>query len=1034
MYEFVDAAVARAAVLPEDGGPPTWPDLTRTAHSASSWRTWVSGTLRIPGFEATLELACPDLARRAREIRDGRDLPAETARRVVLAMMRYLLRARSRATPFGLFAGVAPVRVGDRAEARLGTAHRGVIRIEADWVLGLINQAEADPGLRRTLTVSANNLAHERDGFLLLEHRLLEHRLLEHRAGEHRAGERNGDVPQDVRIRRTPTVRAALALAATPVRFADLPGQLAARFPGVAAPVIDRMLAALLSQGLLVTSLRPAMTETDPLGLVARETDASGAVVAARLRHAATGLRVLEREPFSEAARAHRTELAAALARARVGPPPVLSVDLWLDWHVMVPQPVADEAARAAGALVRLAPRRNLSAGWAAWHERFLERYGPRAIVPVLDAVDPCAGIGYPAGYTGGPAAAARSMTDRDTRLMILAQDAALRGHREVEIDDALIGDLAVADPGWPVQPSAEVTVRVLAASAEALTRGEFTLAITGVARSAGTTAGHFLDLFDDPDRQRMAARFAVAPTATAGAINVQVSASPRHTRAADVARVPRVTARLIRLGEHTAAGNDQIRLDDIAVTADEKRIWLLWLPSGQVIEPTAFHAVDPVRHTHPLARFLAEAPRALSVPCSSFDWGAAATLPFLPALRYGQTIISPALWRLAPARLPGRAASRKDWEEAFAAWRGETGVPGAVFLGDSDQRIRLDLAEPAHRVLLRTELDRAGTSTLRAAPDTAASGWAQGHVMEITLPVAATAKPGAAPWWLSPPVSPSPRDVRMPGGEGARFLIKLYASRDIQTAILTRHVPALAAALGRQARCWFLRHRDPADHLRLRVTVPGGDLAAVANVIGDWCEDLRAARLISIVQWDTYYPETARFGGPAVMETAEDCFAADSATAIAELKARAARGGPDPRALTAASMLSITAAMTGGISDALTWFITRNGPAAPAYTRGVYDQAAAFANPNDRTALRAVPGGELILTRWDRRREALVAYRRRLEEAGTLSPLGVLPDLLHLYQARVSGTGGDEERACLHLARAAALILRSAERHRTTT
>ena len=65
-------------------------------------------------------------------------------------------------------------------------------------------------------------------------------------------------------------------------------------------------------------------------------------------------------------------------------PGPVLAVDLRLDWDLIVPAAVAAEAATAAGVLARLARRPALSAGWAAWHARFLDRYGPGAVVPVL--------------------------------------------------------------------------------------------------------------------------------------------------------------------------------------------------------------------------------------------------------------------------------------------------------------------------------------------------------------------------------------------------------------------------------------------------------------------------------------------------------------------------------------------------------------------------------------------------------------------------------------------------------------------------
>ena len=79
---------------------------------------------------------------------------------------------------------------------------------------------------------------------------------------------------------------------------------------------------------------------------------------------------------------------------------------------------------------------------------------------------------------------------------------------------------------------------------------------------------------------------------------------------------------------------------------------------------------------------------------------------------------------------------------------------------------------------------------------------------------------------------------------------------------------------------------------------------------------------LIARVQWDTYFPETARFGGGAAMDAAESYFAADSAAALAQLTASGEKGGPDIRALTAASLLDIAIALIGDASEAMSWLM----------------------------------------------------------------------------------------------------------------
>ena len=415
-------------------------------------------------------------------------------------------------------------------------------------------------------------------------------------------------------------------------------------------------------------------------------------------------------------------------AGIRHGPEPVLAIDLRLDWDLTLPETVAAEAAQAAGVLARLARRQVLSQGWAEWHERFLERYGPGAIVPVLDATGDCAGLGFPAGYLGSRRAERASpLTDRDRALLRLAQRAVMRGEQEIALDDALVTDLAAACDA--VQPSAELTARIHAASTSDLDCGRFTLHVLGVSRGAGTAAGRFLHLLDAADSQRMRDAYAALPGVCRGSLPAQISAVPLHVRSENVGRAPQVAGLLVSLGEHRGpCAGQQVPVSDLAVTADARRLHLVSVSRRRPVHVILPNAVDLTICTHPLARFLVEAPAALAAPCTGFDWGAASAQPFVPALRYGRTVISAARWTLTTGDLPGPEASWERWDRGLTVWAGQAGLPGHVLAGEGDRCLTLDLAQPSHRALLRADLDRAGSARLLAAPEPRDLGWAGGH------------------------------------------------------------------------------------------------------------------------------------------------------------------------------------------------------------------------------------------------------------------------------------------------------------------
>lgn len=996
MYRSVNDALMIRASLLHPGHLSQWPDLTGS-DAAASWRPWLEQTLAIPGFATALAHASPDLAQRADAAVSGH-LSHADVRRVVLAVLRYLLRATSRATPFGLFAGVAPATANRNGSLRWGTAHRPFARLQAAWLANVLDGLESDPRLRPHLMVHANNLLVQRSGKVVLEYRA--------------ATSDPRGAPAHLRIKATDSIRAALALAAEPIRWADLCGKLAAEH-GAPQEGAERLVSQMVSQRLLLTSLRPPSTRTDPLahlvdefeGVAAAGGDMGGVLGQVRtLRHLKA-----RHDNASDAATADARRRALGEAAAMIRPGSAVGVDLALDCDLVVPTTVTAEACRAAAALARLA--RPTSQRWRDWHVRFLDRYGLHALVPVLDAVDTQVGLGYPRGFTGEPADEAAVLTERDRGLLALAQRAALRGDHEVVFDDALLEQVAGAAP-VEVVPTAELTVRVHADSLHAIEEGDFQLSVVRASAQAFSTAGRFLDLFGDSVRQRMASCTADIPPASDGALLAQLSAVTRYTISLDVNRAAQVLPHLIPVGEYHSPSQVTIGLDDIAVTADAHRLYLISISRQRALQPVAVNAVEPVRHAHPLTRFLAEAPVALATACSPVEWGPAAKgLPFLPALRYGRTVLSPARWHLAAAELPDRRADWEQWEQALAAWRRATGCPSAVSLGIGDQTIGLDLGEPAHRALLRDHLTRQASALLRVIPG--GDGWIGRHPHEIVIPLTTTAPRPAAPRLGSPPV-----DVRthgcLPGSD--HHYLKIYARPDEQTTILNTHLPRLLSQHPNAGRWWFLRHADPEPHLRLRIT--GLPIEAITS----WTRQLSDADLTRRVQWDTDFPEPGRFGSLAAYQATTAVFAADSEAALAELAVNLRHPALDAQALAAASMVDLAAAVVGNPHEALRWLISRTRTHRPAPARSVYDQAIRLANPYDHTALASLPGGDALTDRWAERRRAVVAWRDRLPAVSTTPPVELLPDLLHLHHVRVAGLDLDSERVCLHLARAAAL------------
>jgi hypothetical protein len=189
-------------------------------------------------------------------IRAGRRITDKQARRAVTATVRYVLRAQGRPTPFGLFAGVAPVRLDHHTDVDCGTLHTPVTRPDTQWLADVVDQLESCPALLDRLDVAANNLARRRGGRLELA------------TGTGRTS-----------IGATPAGEAAIDAATSLIRCTTLVDKLAETFTA-SRPAAAAMVAGLVRHGFLLTELRAPHTVTTPLKyLLDRLADADAATI-----------------------------------------------------------------------------------------------------------------------------------------------------------------------------------------------------------------------------------------------------------------------------------------------------------------------------------------------------------------------------------------------------------------------------------------------------------------------------------------------------------------------------------------------------------------------------------------------------------------------------------------------------------------------------------------------------------------------------------------------------------------------------------
>ncbi|MEU4486610.1 lantibiotic dehydratase family protein [Streptomyces purpurascens] len=429
LYEAAGQAMLRAAVHTTEPAMPPWPT---TPAPVDEWRAWLSTVWSDTDFRRTVSQASPHLANQVQAIIDGRTPKVRRMRRAALSTARYAIRYAQRSTPYGLFAGVAPLGFDQTTSVDIGDKHQAVTRPEPVGLEEMLSTWESDAARMADVEVCVNTLIRQRD--------------------QHIHVPSEGDA--EFRLTLSPALRLVLDLARSPITYRYLSDKLAAEFPAVSGTARNRLLGDLLRVRLLRSSLRAPATIANPTDVLppTERAQAAGLRTACDLRLDAE-VRLPE-QVLTEAGTA--ATVLARLVTHQSGTP------TWRRWieqfserygeNTVVPVETVTDPDRGVGF--------------------------PAGFVTASEPPRPMSRRDRLLLELAGTAAAEGSRTVAVTGAMF----------EELE---AAAGD----KPQYPA-PHLELAAQVHAASVPALDRGDFQLRVLTVSRSAGSMTGRFWHLF----------------------------------------------------------------------------------------------------------------------------------------------------------------------------------------------------------------------------------------------------------------------------------------------------------------------------------------------------------------------------------------------------------------------------------------------------------------------------------------------------------------------------------------------------------
>ena len=811
-------------------------------------------------IDAALQVAAPSLMD---AVRDAARRDAQPSERIAEKLLAYLIRMSARPTPFGLFAGVGLIELGDRTTLALDERSRRIrARPDMAWLVETIRGALDAPSARLgALRLRTSDLLMEQGGRLFGFQQ-------EVATDTHRT--------PFLSLRITPALSVIRSFAARWRSFDELVAELQrtrAMEPAQAAGIVQTLWKA----GVLVDDLTPSFTSAgiaqDAVAALADVAPAAAAAIAER----DAALQEIGRRFAAGTLSADDVRDAQGATGAPAEQRAALQIDMTQTFSGTLNRRVLKEVERYGGYTVRSAGR-FVATGLRDTLRISFE--GEHRVVPFLAFAD--------AALDRGTDAFRSDFEDpnAEIRHAVLTALLARSIHGtglEVEPDADELARLCPLDAGvlHRFAPTFELGFRIQARSASAVDRGEYLIWPGGFHASdrAGTSLARFGDMLE------LDVAGANRRADGRGSLTAELVFFPLDARNLNVASHPPYESHEIQIGLYREPeGTVRISPADLWVGArDDGSLYVWSAVLRREVDVVENHAFITRKFGSFCARLLSTISLDGVTMPRSIDWGALALMPFLPRIRDRKVVLSRARWRFVPPR----GADAQTWANALrtfaAAWR----MPRWLLFADDDRQVLLDLTSAVSlRMAYALAKEKPAVFEETWAPD---EEWLTGEAGRYVAEFVAsfTAESSGSDHERGPvralhgPLNAS----RVPAGT-QWFYAQVFCSNHRFDTLLRAFVAPLLETLELAPdRPWFfVRYSTTESHLRFRMQIAGErERELLAGALDRWTHD-GVIRKWAIC---AYERELERYGGLEGITVAEEVFRISSDEALAAVLAR---------------------------------------------------------------------------------------------------------------------------------------------------
>ncbi|WPC44135.1 lantibiotic dehydratase [Clostridium sp. JS66] len=978
-------------------------------------------------------------------------------KKILSSLLKYFIRMTTRTTPFGLFSGVTLGEFCDKTEIKLKEKRYYIKRARPDmgWLCAIIRNIESDKKILNELNLITNNM-------VLINGTRLDLVYISN------YGQNSKEKSEDnltASIRYNTTVKLVMKLAKSEITYKELLSKL--KYENQSTPVerIENFLDVLIKNEYLLTEMRPPLANTSPFEYILSKLEniEAGESLYLKLKRIKELIDIYNTTAVGNGEKLYKDIVKSMSALEKSDN--YLQVDLRLkEEKAALNSEVAEEIEKVVEIMLRLSNKSAQFYHLERYKTDFIEKYGTDSEISVIELLDPDKGIGAPSGYENpksnkyiGDIPDDYKNKKFENYLVNKVMEALLNKEQEVIITDEDIDNIdnkpLTEFTKSQMPKSLEINALISAKSEEAIDKGDFKVFIGPNVGSnrAGKTFGRFVDILP---REIYAKLNQLNDTEKSiygdETVLSEIVELPQNMRNSNVCLNWSPRDYEVAIATNYSGKKKNISVSDLYIGIDRENKDNFYIKSKTLNKKVIIscnHMLNPTYGSN-IYRFLREV--SLSNTTNLMETFYITQLDYLnycPRIRYSKVIISPAKWKLSNDILNVDAINVdiKSFCRAIKLWRKKWKVPQFVYQKMYDNRLLLNLENELHLNELLNLLKKEKEIIITEIEDGLDKLWTRGedgkYFSEIVVPVTVNKQflknvLNENNIELQSNVLQTKSDYRnnlkkfdtldkkvnfIPGDEW--IYMKLYGiSRRVDEFIGYNLLPFCKELIMNREieKFFYIRYSDPEYHIRLRLKGNSTDFySAIMPKLNLWFKKLIKEGLLSKVSLDVYSREMERYGGPSLIDLAEDVFYVDSifVSNIISLK-RSKQLRLDLNYIAVASIINFMDEMKLDYKTQNEIFINRFDKNR--YRELFQENRKVFMkmanSDNDWSSLKEIEEGQCLYNLFKIRKEKLNIFADKmneLDEENKLcnSKLNIILSIMHMFCNRLFGTVKTEEK-----------------------